>query len=644
MCGIVVGMCFGKLSARKEKVRQKLLRYFTTELLLQTEARGKDATGAAVLFNDGNFVGIKRGERSSSFLAKFGESKEYYGGFLKVWQETASPAKIYLGHCRAGTTGSKLINANNHPIKIGNIVGIHNGVIRNYKEIIKHLNCKQDGEVDSEAIFRLIHNFTNSGKEPFTLDMLQEVVNRLDGQFAVTMFNADNLFQIPFFRDGRPVEFVLLKEYGILLAISELKFWRQVFFDYERAVHYNKELHNIKLPSLIGDNKIDLKTLEDDSAIIFDLSKNVDEDTKITDLGEWRKMVRTNKIWKSKSNVYTGNYHRCGYTGYNRYSGANNNINKNTNVNEKKTETNKSSSVPPKRRVFDSITKKYITKGGDEDVSKTETITIPVSNAVEDKTKNADIKTNNTTSSTTAVVPIKKTSGVKVATIDVDDLGEIRGKKAEILDSTHYQVEQDKSKSSDNKVAVPDKVINVDMKTLPAIIVEKSQEAYQATDLEERGYKDVEDLLSDIEIGSVETAKLLGITILANRIAKNNWIRGYQAALMDRSVDDEHMSRESKNVEKEKRRERYISQLRSMIVILCKGYNKASSTSPFSQHTIREALKESTLHARESVDMEVISSIVGTSIVEAPNSPLKIVKEAITYKNAIESEQEGGEM
>jgi len=41
MCGIVVGLAFGKLNKRDEDVRQRLLRYFTTELLIATEDSSK---------------------------------------------------------------------------------------------------------------------------------------------------------------------------------------------------------------------------------------------------------------------------------------------------------------------------------------------------------------------------------------------------------------------------------------------------------------------------------------------------------------------------------------------------------------------------------------------------------------------------
>ncbi len=143
MCGIVVGLSFGTLNKRDEAMRQRLLRYFTTELLVRTEERGKDATGAAILFDSGKYIGLKRGERAANFLGTFSEHREYYGGFLKVWREAEENVRIYLGHCRAGTIGDKEDNENNHPIKIGNLIGIHNGKITNHDTIFDKLASAQ---------------------------------------------------------------------------------------------------------------------------------------------------------------------------------------------------------------------------------------------------------------------------------------------------------------------------------------------------------------------------------------------------------------------------------------------------------------------------------------------------------------------
>ena len=377
MCGIVVGVALGELNKTDEIIRQKLLRYFTTELLFETEVRGKDATGAAVLFKDGNFTGLKRGEKVSEFLSKYGEHSGHYGEFLKSWKVNAQPAKIYLGHCRAGTVGEKEDNVNNHPIQIGNLVGIHNGKIANHNIIFNKLGCDRTGKVDSESIFRLFDYYTNRGAEPFTIDMLQNIVNRLDGQFTVTLFNANNMGQIPFFRDARPLEFILIRPYSILLAVSQLDLWKKVLARYQRTVSYNYDMLGIEMPLLNDKSEIVIEGLPDDSAIIFDITKNITPTTVIGDISERKKMSRNEKMWKGETIICSS---CAGYIGGRRSDIRNTTVNK-----------NKVNSENKKRRVFDNITKKYVIEDGDKVLKDGESTVLQVVDKYEKPTKSIAI-------------------------------------------------------------------------------------------------------------------------------------------------------------------------------------------------------------------------------------------------------------
>jgi glucosamine 6-phosphate synthetase-like amidotransferase/phosphosugar isomerase protein len=64
-----------------------------------------------------------------------------------------------LVHVRDFTKGPPTISANNHPIRHGSVVGIHNGIIENDEEIfVRHCFDRAEPEmtVDSEAIFALM--------------------------------------------------------------------------------------------------------------------------------------------------------------------------------------------------------------------------------------------------------------------------------------------------------------------------------------------------------------------------------------------------------------------------------------------------------------------------------------------------------
>lgn len=599
MCGIVVGLAFGKLSKEDEAIRQIILRILTTEMLVLTEDRGKDATGASLLFNDGNFTGMKRGEKASKFLATFGESKDCYGGLLKIWKKHSEPARVYLGHCRAGTTGDKEDNENNHPIKIRNLVGIHNGVIKNHEVIFDKLKCGRDGKVDSEAIFRLFEYYTNKGKEPFTMEMLQNIVSRLEGQFAVTLFNADNLEQVPVFRDGRPVEFVLLRKYGILLMVSELKFWHQAHFNYERIALYYNDILNTPLPSFLSAKKDDIviKTLPDDTAMIFDLSMQVRSDTKIDDLGETKKMERNEKIWQSKitTSIYTGG-RSYGKDWANR---------------NKSTSTTKPTSAPKddpkKRRVFDSLTNQYKIKVGDRELSKEEAAVLPVDDTNED---NAEKNKKDSTTETKVITGEKSDDKAKNAESEKKE--ETTSKKVEVDDKTHYDNTADVIDVDPKDVKVlnpPDTkadVVEVDMPSFPPEIVEAALKAYEDIPSKAKGCANEGELLDILEIENKEKAESLGLGLVGNRAIKYGWMNGYMhavQAISDLNLDDE----------KAKRRERHIAGLKSLVVLLAAFYKASKDEteeedSPLN-YIMRRRLAKATISTDRNLDVEEISQV-----------------------------------
>ena len=77
-----------------------------------------------------------------------------------------------LIHVRDFTKGHPTILANNHPVRHGRVVGIHNGIIANDDELFaRHGLQREEPEmsVDSEAIFALVDSF---GTSPETLGQL----------------------------------------------------------------------------------------------------------------------------------------------------------------------------------------------------------------------------------------------------------------------------------------------------------------------------------------------------------------------------------------------------------------------------------------------------------------------------------------
>ncbi len=82
-----------------------------------------------------------------------------------------------LVHVRDYTKGHPSISANNHPVRHGPVVGIHNGVITNDDELLAPHSCARSEPrmtVDSEAIFALAAHSRNDAR----------VLERLRGAMA----------------------------------------------------------------------------------------------------------------------------------------------------------------------------------------------------------------------------------------------------------------------------------------------------------------------------------------------------------------------------------------------------------------------------------------------------------------------------
>jgi len=82
-------------------------------------------------------------------------------------------ARQLLVHVRDFTKGSPTIAANNHPIRHGPVIGIHNGVIVNDDELLEAHSCarvESGMTVDSEAIFALA---AHTGSDPHALEELR---------------------------------------------------------------------------------------------------------------------------------------------------------------------------------------------------------------------------------------------------------------------------------------------------------------------------------------------------------------------------------------------------------------------------------------------------------------------------------------
>jgi glucosamine 6-phosphate synthetase-like amidotransferase/phosphosugar isomerase protein len=112
-------------------------------LLAGIAERGADAVGYAHRGRDGRAHVHKQRSGASKLLDRV---------------RVPVDALEALVHVRDYTKGHPSIDANNHPVRHGAVVGIHNGIIENDEEIFERHGFERDQAsmtVDSEAIFAL---------------------------------------------------------------------------------------------------------------------------------------------------------------------------------------------------------------------------------------------------------------------------------------------------------------------------------------------------------------------------------------------------------------------------------------------------------------------------------------------------------
>lgn len=93
-----------------------------------------------------------------------GHSTGYYDGndFVKVLGKSVGlhqqvrqlKTNKFIGHTRYSTHGARTI-PNQHPFIYGDVIGAHNGVVYNYKDVGKEFSCGET-EVDSQMIFKVL--------------------------------------------------------------------------------------------------------------------------------------------------------------------------------------------------------------------------------------------------------------------------------------------------------------------------------------------------------------------------------------------------------------------------------------------------------------------------------------------------------
>ena len=124
-------------------------------LLAGIAERGADAVGYAYRVGDGRIRVHKQRSGATALLDRV---------------DVPEGATKLLVHVRDYTKGHPSLEANNHPIRHGSVVGIHNGIIKNDDELFARHEIERaapDMTVDSEIIFALAERSRGRTAEAF---------------------------------------------------------------------------------------------------------------------------------------------------------------------------------------------------------------------------------------------------------------------------------------------------------------------------------------------------------------------------------------------------------------------------------------------------------------------------------------------
>ena len=128
MCGI-----FGFLSTNGRGPDLACLRRIAAE----TETRGRHAFGLAWIDVEGELRTFKRPGAATACLDDL---------------DACRHAVAVVGHCRWATHGDPQDNRNNHPHPAGRGWLVHNGVVRNYAELLRRYGLRPRTACDSEVL------------------------------------------------------------------------------------------------------------------------------------------------------------------------------------------------------------------------------------------------------------------------------------------------------------------------------------------------------------------------------------------------------------------------------------------------------------------------------------------------------------
>jgi len=218
MCGIAALLL--QPQERTEREWESIREIFSYNLVFNEE-RGGEATGCAVIQNNGKAFIQKMPLPASEFVTQH----EYLALIRKIDANTT----IVLGHTRQSTKGNPDLSPNNHPLKAGTVIGVHNGHINNDDKLFARYHYPRKAQVDSEIIFRMLERVPPETSGEQYLGAIQPYLQLLEGQFTFLACDLRCPERLLVLKHVNPLYYLYKPEWNALVFSSRYIFLRKAF-------------------------------------------------------------------------------------------------------------------------------------------------------------------------------------------------------------------------------------------------------------------------------------------------------------------------------------------------------------------------------------------------------------------------------
>ncbi|HEX6324112.1 MAG TPA: hypothetical protein VFZ36_10340 [Vicinamibacterales bacterium] len=184
MCGIFGFVCPPGTAPEHARLHRAIRAFVAL-----SEARGRDATGVALVLP--REIAVYRRPMAPSLVLRHPEFRRFLDEGLPP-KEDAGPGELAgLGHCRLVTNGTQILEHNNQPVLLDEVVGVHNGIVTNPEAMIASrvpvpVRSSEDTALDSAVLFRNIGAELASGAG--LPEALRRTYGLLEGEASIAMF------------------------------------------------------------------------------------------------------------------------------------------------------------------------------------------------------------------------------------------------------------------------------------------------------------------------------------------------------------------------------------------------------------------------------------------------------------------------